>query len=314
MTSPNASLRTSFPWSKLVFFLGVILCLGSFVSSPVALVLGFLFSLVWEHPFPQIKGKAVSNLLKVAIIGLGFGMNVQEALETSQSGFVLIVSSIFLTLSGGMLIGRVLGLTRVPSFLIAVGTAICGGSAIAAVSPVVKASEHEISVSLGVVFMLNAIALILFPFIGHALDLSPEQFGLWSAIAIHDTSSVVGAANTFGLEALEIATTVKLTRALWIIPITFLSMWLFKGKGKSVKIPWFILGFVLSMVLNTYLDLSISPLLVKISRALMVLTLFLIGMNLSLDLLKKAGVKPLLLGVALWLGVSCVSLAAIILF
>ena len=159
--------------------------------------------------------------------------------------------------------------------------------------------------------MLNAVALILFPFIGHALDLSPSQFGLWSAIAIHDTSSVVGAANTFGLEALEIATTVKLTRALWIIPVTFLAMWVFKGKGKSVKIPWFILGFVLSMMLNTYFTLPFSPILVKISRALMVLTLFLIGMNLTLDRLKKTGVKPLLLGLAIWIGVSAISLLVI---
>ncbi len=301
-----------FSWQKSIFLLIAVLCLSSLISSPVALILGFLFSHFLGHPFPSLKGKAVSNLLKVAIIGLGFGMNVHEAMASSQAGFVLIVCSIFLTLLGGMLIGRLLKLPLVPGYLISVGTAICGGSAIAAVSPVVKATEQDMSVSLGVVFLLNAIALILFPAVGHWFGLTPGQFGLWSAIAIHDTSSVVGAANTFGLEALEVATTIKLTRALWIIPISFLSMWLFKGKGKSVKVPWFILGFVAAMLLNTYVTLPFSDLMVKISRAVMVLTLFFIGLNLSVSTIKSAGLKPLLLGLALWLIVSVSSLFVIL--
>lgn len=300
------------PWKKMAFIILAILCLTPVISSPVALVSGFLFAHFLGNPFTWAKGKLVSNLLKVAVVGLGFGMNVHEALATSQSGFVMIICSISFTLLGGILLGKLLKLDKVAAYLIAVGTAICGGSAIAAVSPVVNAKEQDISMALGVVFLLNSVALILFPLIGNLLEMGQADFGLWSAIAIHDTSSVVGAANAYGLEALEIATTVKLSRALWIIPVSFFSMIIFKGKGKSVKIPWFILFFVIAMLLNTWFSLPFSDEVVGVARALMVLTLFLIGMNLSVEKIKAAGLKPLLHGFLLWVLVSSISLMAVL--
>ena len=192
---------------------------------------------------------------------------------------------------------------RKSSHLVASGTAICGGSAIAAVAPAVNASEKEISVSLGVVFLLNAVALVVFPFIGHLLGLSQHQFGLWSAIAIHDTSSVVGAASAYGNEALEVATTVKLARALWIIPVSLLSAFLFKNKGKKISIPWFILFFILAMLANSYLP--------GISTVAPAITLFLIGAGLSVEKIKSVGWKPLILGIILWITVSILSLLVI---
>ncbi|MEO0899119.1 MAG: putative sulfate exporter family transporter [Bacteroidota bacterium] len=302
-----------FSWPKALFLLIVVLCFTPVISSPIALIGGFLFAHFIGHPFPDLKGKAVSNLLKVAVVGLGFGMNAQAAVATSQSGFFLIVGSIAFTLSYGMLLGRIFKLDSIPAYLISVGTAICGGSAIAAVSPVVRAKEQDISMALAVVFLLNSIALIIFPGIGQLFGLSMEQFGMWAAIAIHDTSSVVGAANTYGLEALEIGTTIKLSRALWIIPVSLLSMLFFRSEGNKIKIPWFILYFVLAMLLNTYFELSFSKNIVGISRSLMVLTLFLIGMGISIDKIKAAGVKPLMVGVGLWVVVSIGSLAVILL-
>ncbi|MCI4667365.1 MAG: putative sulfate exporter family transporter [Bacteroidia bacterium] len=302
-----------FSWPKALFIIMAFLCFTPWVSSPIALVAGFLFAHFVGHPFEWLKGKAVSNLLKIAVVGLGFGMNAHEALATSQSGFLMIVGSISLTLLMGFLISRLIGIEKVPSYLISVGTAICGGSAIAAVSPVVNAKEQDISMALGVVFLLNAVALILFPFIGHLLDLSQQDFGLWSAIAIHDTSSVVGAANAYGLEALEIATTVKLSRALWIIPVSLFSMLIFRGKGQSVKIPWFILYFVLAMLVNTFFPISFSEDIVGIARSVMVLCLFLIGMGISVEKIRSAGIKPLLHGFSLWVLVSVGSLLMILL-
>ena len=223
---------------KVLFVICMVLCILGYVSSPVALVGGFLFSYFFGHPFITLNSKAVNWLLKIAVVGLGFGMNLKETLAAGKDGFLLTVFSISITLILGYFLGRLLKMNRKSSHLISSGTAICGGSAIAAVSPVINASEKDISISLGVIFLLNSIALIVFPPLGHLFGLNQHQFGLWCAIAIHDTSSVVGAAYTFGEEALKVATTVKLARALWIIPLSLLSVFLFKGNGKSVQIPY----------------------------------------------------------------------------
>lgn len=292
----------------------MVLCISGYVSSPVALVGGFLFSYFLGHPFLSLNSKAVNWLLKIAVVGLGFGMNLKETLAAGQDGFILTVFSISITLILGYFLGRLLKMNRKSSHLISSGTAICGGSAIAAVAPVINASEKDISISLGVIFLLNSIALIVFPPLGHLFGLSQHQFGLWCAIAIHDTSSVVGAAYTFGEEALKVATTVKLARALWIIPLSILSVFLFKGKGKSVKIPYFIFLFILAIIMNSYLAIPsvITGSITSISKSLLVLTLFLIGAGLSLDKIKSAGWKPMILGVSLWIFISISSILVII--
>src|SRR5690606_1017826 len=220
---------------KVLFIICTVLCILGYVNSPVALVGGFLFTYFLGHPFLALNSKSVNWLLKIAVVGMGFGMNLKETVSAGKEGFLLTVFSISITLILGYFLGRLLKMDRKTSHLIGSGTAICGGSAIAAVSPVINASEKDISISLGVIFLLNSIALLIFPPIGHLLELNQHQFGLWCAIAIHDTSSVVGAAYTFGEEALKVATTVKLARALWIIPLALFSVYLFKGKGKSVK-------------------------------------------------------------------------------
>lgn len=299
---------------KVGFIIAVILCATPWVSAPIALVGGFLFTYFFGHPFAKLNHKATSILLKVSVVGLGFGMNVHSALQVGREGLLLTVCSITLMLVLGYIIGGWLKMPRKTSHLVASGTAICGGSAIAAVAPAVNANEKEISMSLGVVFLLNSIALILFPVIGHLFDLTQHQFGLWSAIAIHDTSSVVGAASAYGNEALEVATTVKLARALWIIPLSLISAFLFKSKGKKISIPWFIGFFILAMLANSYLPFvgAFSAVVVNISKAALVVTLFLIGAGLSVESIKSVGWKPLILGVSLWVTISVLSLIVII--
>ncbi|HBL79283.1 MAG: putative sulfate exporter family transporter [Flavobacteriaceae bacterium] len=299
---------------KVLFIICMVLCILGYVSSPVALVGGFLFSYFLGHPFLTLNSKAVNWLLKIAVVGLGFGMNLKETLAAGQDGFLLTVFSISATLILGYFLGRLLKMNKKSSHLISSGTAICGGSAIAAVSPVINASEKDISISLGVIFLLNSIALIVFPPLGHLLDLNQHQFGLWCAIAIHDTSSVVGAAYTFGEEALKVATTVKLARALWIIPLSLLSVFLFKGKEKSVKVPYFIFLFILAIILNSYLPIPeiLTTGITSISKSLLVLTLFLIGAGLSMDKIKSAGWKPMILGFSLWVFISVSAILVIL--
>ncbi|MEH6763320.1 MAG: putative sulfate exporter family transporter [Aequorivita antarctica] len=299
---------------KVLFIICMVLCILGYVSSPVALVGGFLFTYFLGHPFLTLNSKAVNWLLKIAVVGLGFGMNLKETLAAGKEGFILTIFSISATLILGFFLGKLLKMDRKGSHLISSGTAICGGSAIAAVAPVINASEKDISISLGVIFLLNSIALIVFPPLGHLFGLSQHEFGLWCAIAIHDTSSVVGAAYTFGEEALKVATTVKLARALWIIPLSILSVFLFKGKGKSVKIPYFIFLFILAIIMNSYLAIPavITGSITNISKSLLVLTLFLIGAGLSIDKIKSAGWKPMILGVSLWVFISISSILVII--
>jgi uncharacterized integral membrane protein (TIGR00698 family) len=301
---------------KIVFISGVVFCLSPLASPPLALFVGLLIALFVGHPYNQLNHKATQILLQVSVVGLGFGMNITSAIDAGKTGILFTVFSITGTLIIGLLLSRILKIEKKTSYLISTGTAICGGSAIAAVAPVINAEEKQISVALGVVFILNSLALIVFPIIGHSLNLSQTQFGLWCAIAIHDTSSVVGAASKYGNTALEIATTVKLARALWIIPIAFLSTIFFKNKNSKIKIPYFIGLFLVAMLLNSYLPFvqHYNHFVVGIAKVGLTLTLFLIGCGLSKTVLKSVGFKPLLQGVILWIIISTVSLFVINLY
>jgi len=298
---------------KIFFIVCLLFCATPFANNPIALIIGFLFACILGNPFAHISHKATKWLLKICVVGLGFGMNLQAAIHTSKQGLILTVCSIVITLGLGIIIGKLLKISTKTSHLLASGTAICGGSAIAAVAPIVNASEKEISVSLGTVFLLNSIALIIFPAIGHFFNLTQHQFGLWSAIAIHDTSSVVGAASSYGQEALQLATTVKLARALWIIPLSLVSAFVFKSENKKINIPWFIGLFILAMIMNSYIPYisTFNTYIVSISKTGLTITLFLIGVGLSINKIKSVGWKPLLLGVLLWILISVSSLLAI---
>lgn len=302
--------------SKVLFFVLIIFSLSGLIKSPIALTLGIGYALISQHPYANVSQQAVKWLLKIAVIGLGFGMYMDEALAAGKDGFFLTLFSIILTLSLGFALGKLFKLDKKLTYLLSSGTAICGGSAIAAVAPVIRAKNEDISIALSIVFILNAIALLLFPYIGSLLDLSQYHFGLWSAIAIHDTSSVVGAAQAYGNEALSIATTVKLARALWIIPLSLFSILLFKGKEKRIKTPWFIFLFLIAILINTYTPFpeSLSIKITSISRSLLVLTLFLIGTSLSKNRVKAAGIKPMILGSTLWIVISISSLLAILMW
>jgi uncharacterized integral membrane protein (TIGR00698 family) len=298
---------------QIIFLTGLVLCLAPFISPAIALFIGLLMAQTIGHPYLHLNHKATHLLLQVSVVGLGFGMNVHSALQAGKEGIIFTIASITGTLGFGYLSGRWLHIEKKTSYLISSGTAICGGSAIAAISPVIKAEEKQISVALGCVFILNSIALIIFPVIGHYFQLSQTQFGLWCAIAIHDTSSVVGAASKYGPRALEVATTVKLARALWIIPVAFMSSFLFNNKSKKVSIPYFIGLFVLAMIANTYIHAVavISPYLITLAKAGLTLTLFLIGAGLSRKVLAAVGIRPLFQGLVLWLAISASALYAV---
>lgn len=299
---------------QIIFGAVILLCLFSIISPPIALLLGVLIVNVFGNPFLAFNHKAITFLLQFSVVGLGFGMNAASAVSAGKEGFLLTIFSIFSTLVFGTLLGKWFKTDKKTSHLISCGTAICGGSAIAAISPVIKSNENQTSIALGVIFILNSIALFVFPFIGHQLDLSQKEFGLWCAIAIHDTSSVVGAANKYGAEALQIATTVKLARALWIIPISIFTAILFKNKNSKIKIPYFIGLFILAMLLNTYVPATaiIAPHLVGIAKIGLTITLFLIGATLNINTLKSVGVKPLLQGVFLWIFIAGLGLLSIL--
>ncbi|MCK9613825.1 MAG: putative sulfate exporter family transporter [Bacteroidales bacterium] len=298
---------------ELIFIIAIIFSLSPFASPPIALLLGLFIALFIGNPFKHLSHKATHILLQISVVGLGFGMNVTSAINAGKTGVLFTVFSIIGTLVIGFLLSKIFKVEKKTSYLISSGTAICGGSAIAAISPVIKAEEKQISVALGTIFILNSIALFIFPVIGHKLNLSQTQFGLWCAIAIHDTSSVVGAACKYGNTALEVATTVKLTRALWIIPIAFLSTFIFKNKKSKIKIPYFIGLFIIAMFLNSYFPFiqQYNYIIVNIAKAGLTLTLFLIGSGLSKTILKSVGFRPLLQGVTLWIIISIVSLVVI---
>ncbi len=290
--------------------------LAVLITPPVALFAGLAYALVFGEAFPAFNKKASKYLLQYSVVGLGFGMNLHTSLASGREGMQFTVLSVVGTLIVGMLIGyKLLKCDRNISYLISSGTAICGGSAIAAVAPVIKAKDSEISVALATIFILNALALFIFPVVGHCLGLDQHQFGTWAAIAIHDTSSVVGAGAAYGEEALRVATTVKLTRALWIIPMALISAVLFKGDGRKVSIPWFILFFVGALVANTYLLDSVPAVgdaIAGFARKMLILTMFFIGGSLSRDVIRRVGFRPMLQGVLLWVVVSVTTLIYIL--
>ena len=301
---------------KIIFGVLILLCLSGSISPPIALVLGLVVANLSGHPFIALNHEATNILLQVSVVGLGFGMNVNSAIAAGKEGFIFTVASLFCTLFLGFFIGKWLGIDQKTSHLISCGTAICGGSAIAAIAPVLKSDEKQTSVALGVIFILNSIALLLFPAIGHWLHLSQQEFGLWCAIAIHDTSSVVSAANKYGPEALQIATTVKLARALWIIPVALITAMVFKNKSSKIKIPNFIGLFILAMLLNTYIPetMIVAPSLVSIAKIGLTLTLFLIGAGLNINVLQSVGLQPLFQGVLLWAFIAIAALLSIMYF
>lgn len=306
-------LDKSITTREVIFLLAVVLCLSPLISPPIALLMGLIIAQFIGHPYLHLNHKATHILLQVSVVGLGFGMNVTSALKAGKEGILFTIVSIIGTLVIGFFMGKFLKIEKKTSYLISTGTAICGGSAIAAISPVIKAEEKQISVALGTIFILNSAALFLFPFIGHQLNLSQSQFGMWCAIAIHDTSSVVGAASKYGPQALEIATTVKLARALWIIPVAFLSTFIFKSKDSKIKIPYFIGLFVLAMIANTYIPFvqQYNHYLTNIAKAGLTLTLFLIGCGLNRKTISSVGFKPLIQGVILWVIISTAALWAV---
>jgi uncharacterized integral membrane protein (TIGR00698 family) len=294
---------------KIIFFVLLILSATGFISPPIALCAGIIFGLSLTHPYSSDSKSLSKFLLQASIVALGFGMNLHEVLKAGRSGFLYTFVGITFAMIAGLLIGKLLVVRGTTSYLISTGTAICGGSAIAAVGPVLHATEEEMAVSLGTVFILNSIALFIFPVIGKSLGLTQSQFGLWSALAIHDTSSVVGAASRYGTEALIIATTVKLARALWIVPLAFFTAAIKHGKSK-VTIPWFILLFFLAAIINTYgpQDAALSQKFFTLGKLGLTATLFLIGTSLSRSSLKEVGWRPLAQGVLLWLLVGSLSL------
>lgn len=302
----------------------LILSVLSWVTPAMALFVGLAFALTCGEAFPTFNKKASKYLLQYSVVGLGFGMNVQASLASGKEGMEFTILSVAGTLTIGWLLGRKwLKINRNTTYLISSGTAICGGSAIAAIGPVLKAKDSEMSVALGTVFILNAIALFLFPVIGHSLGLTQHQFGTWAAIAIHDTSSVVGAGAAYdkyfpgaaGI-ALQTATTIKLTRALWIIPVAIFTSFIFKGSGKKISIPWFIFFFIAAILANTYLMGSMSQIsstLSGIGKKGLTLSLFFIGASLSTATVKKVGIRTMVLGISLWVIISLTSLAYILL-
>lgn len=292
---------------------------GVSVAPWFALFLGIFFALFFECPYPKFNKKTSKYLLQASVVGLGFGMNLTESLRSGSEGMLFTIVSVVGVMVIGVLAAYWLGVNRKTGYLISSGTAICGGSAIAAVGPVLKADDHEMAVSLGVVFVLNAIALFIFPPLGSIFNMSAAQFGTWAAIAIHDTSSVVGAGDAYSAilaakgvadaaDALQLATLIKLTRALWIIPLALVTMLIFRDKKSKISIPWFIFLFILAMVINTYLPLpaALTSSLVYLARKGLVLTLFLIGAGLSVKMVKSVGVRPFILAIGLWIviGVS----------
>ena len=291
--------------------------LSAWITPPVVLFIGLVFALLCGQAYPTFNKNISKKLLQYSVIGLGFGMNLQASLASGKEGMLFTIISVIGTLLIGMFIGcKVLKLNRNTSYLISSGTAICGGSAIAAVGPIIKAKDTDMSMALATVFILNAIGLFLFPALGHWLGLSQQEFGTWAAIAIHDTSSVVGAGAAYGEEALQVATTIKLTRALWIIPLALVTSVIFRSEGKKISIPWFILFFIVAMLINTYLLADypeIGKFIAGIARKGLIITMFFIGASLSVDVIKSVGIRPLLQGILLWIIISAASLAYILL-
>lgn len=343
----GVSLLLGFAVEVFGIDLGKAAWVAGWVSSPVALAVGFVFAMLFGKAFPDFNKTMSKKLLQYSVIGLGFGMNVDKALASGSEGMMFTIVSVFGTLALGWLFGRkLLGVDSQTSYLLSSGTAICGGSAIAAVGPIIKARAESMSVALGVVFILNAIALFVFPIIGDALSMTMKQFGMWAAIAIHDTSSVVGAGAAYdqmhpelvasqGVSALEVATTIKLTRALWIVVLALVTPFFFRkslantadGQSKPwySSVPRFIVWFIVAILFNTYILSNASILgdnaaamgaqfsgaVNKLAKHLITLSLFFIGASLTRETLRSVGLRPLIQGILLWACISCISLAYI---
>jgi uncharacterized integral membrane protein (TIGR00698 family) len=307
--SSRESIRRQLVALKITFVLGFVLCATGIVSPPLALALGLLYGFSFVHPFQSESRTATKFLLQTSVVGLGFGMNLHQVLRAGRSGFVYTALSIGFAMTIGLLAGRYLGVNKTASTLITVGTAICGGSAIAAVAPIIHADQEETAVSLGTVFILNSIALLIFPPLGWLLHLSQQQFGLWAALAIHDTSSVVGAAARYGAVALVVGTTVKLTRALWIVPVS-IGAAMIKRSDTRIQWPWFIGLFCLAAVVNTCVTRfsGIWHVMSTIGKLGLTATLYLIGTGISRATVRQVGVRPMLQGVFLWIVVATTSL------
>ncbi|MFZ0270229.1 MAG: putative sulfate exporter family transporter [Acidobacteriaceae bacterium] len=299
--------------TKNLFFLGIILAASGILSPPLALAAGLAYGLSVAHGYHLEARRLSKFLLQASVVCLGFGMNLGQMIRVGRSGFLYTALGITFAMLLGIGLAYALRVGKIPGFLISAGTAICGGSAIAALAPVTEASDEAMAVSMGTVFVLNSVALFIFPPIGHALHLSQTQFGLWSALAIHDTSSVVSAAARYGAAALAIATTVKLARALWIVPVS-VGTAIVRGSRAKIHLPWFILFFCVAAVLASYVP-HLAPeytQLARLGRLGLGVTLFLIGTTISRDTLKTVGARPLLQGVLLWIVVGSVSLCLIL--
>jgi uncharacterized integral membrane protein (TIGR00698 family) len=299
--------------AHLIFFVALILVASGLISPPIALLGGLVYGFTAAHPFHVESKRLAKFLLQASVVALGFGMNLHEVLHAGRSGFLYTAVSITVAMLMGLGLGYLIHVGKKSAFLISAGTAICGGSAIAAIGPIADASEEEMGVSLGTVFILNSIALFLFPLIGYAFHMTQAQFGLWSALAIHDTSSVVGATAKYGPTALAIGTTIKLARALWIVPLSFVTAVTLKSKAR-IQWPWFILLFCLATLMNTLLP-AFNPafgMLNHLGKIGFTVTLFLIGTGLNKETLRLVGVRPLLQGLALWIIVGSGTLALIL--
>ena len=317
--NPAAPAPPSRTLGHLLVPLGAVLALMPFTSTALALLAGTCVALLAGNPYQRLTRAWTHRLLALSVVGLGAGMDLRAVARAGLHGLGYTVLSISFTMALGLWLARRFRVNRTTGLLVTVGTAICGGSAIAAVAPVIQAEERDVSVALATVFLLNAVALVAFPPIGHALGLGQDGFGLWAALAIHDTSSVVGAGLAYGPRALQVATTVKLARALWIVPVSLGvgSFWRRDGQEQTVrakgKRPWFILGFVVAAALATYVPALHAPcqILARVGKQGLVLTLFLIGANLTREAVRKVGARPFLMGVTLWLVVLSASLLAI---
>ncbi len=301
--------------SKVLFFVFLACILFFSLSPSIALALGLFIGLLFTNPFSKPSKFITKYLLQLSVVGLGFGMHFDQVMAAGKDGFVFTILTISAAMGLGFLLGRLLKVDRIISYLISCGTAICGGSAIAAISQVMDADEKDISVSIGTIFILNAIALFIFPPLGHFFHLSQQQFGIWAAIAIHDTSSVVGAATHYGDEALQVATTVKLARTLWIIPLILLTSIVFKKQSSASVFPYFILFFIIASVINSYttaIPAALTQQILKFSKIGFSVTLYLIGMGISVKAIKEVGARPLLQGVLLWIFIIITSLFFII--
>jgi uncharacterized integral membrane protein (TIGR00698 family) len=299
--------------SKTLFVLGVLLAVSGLISPPIALLLGLIYGFTLPHAFHAQSKRLSRILLQASVVGLGFGMNLHQVLQAGRSGFVYTAASITLAMLLGLALGYFIRVAKKPAYLISAGTAICGGSAIAAVGPISGANDEEMAVALGTVFILNSVALFLFPPLGAGFHMSQEQFGLWSALAIHDTSSVVGATAKYGPNALAVATTIKLTRALWIVPLSFVTAFAWKTKAR-IQWPWFILFFCFAALLNSTFPALHTTFYVlnQLGKLGLTVTLFLIGTGLNKQTVQSVGVGPLLQGVTLWIIVGSTTLALVL--